>query len=576
MIKNAKLDEKTVQHIYRDIGENSFLPVFWLHKDGTILHVNKATCDYLGYSRDEILNMKITDIDVYASKEKIYKLFEEVELKKTIKFESRHQRKDKKILDVEIVGTYYNVNGTELAISYVFDITDKKNKERELLAKSEELENTNNNLARIIEEKTIELKNKIIELEKSEKTARENEDIFIKAFQTSQDAINFNAIEDGTYIQINEGFTKIMGYSEEEVVGKSSLDLNIWKNPEDRKRLVEHIKKDGFYHNLEADFISKSGKIVHGLMSASIQEFQGKKILLNVSKDITKIKKLENELKKLNNSLKKQVKKELKKVRIQENIIEQQKKLADMGQMISAIAHQWRQPINALGLYAQEVVFLYKQKMLDDELINDFENNVMDLIKHLSNTINDFLSFFKHEKEKREFEVIDEILHLSRLILIQLNSRDIEINLSCKCDSNSFKSSNLVEEPSCDLNKTATYGFLGEFKQAIINIIYNSADAIEYARKTSNNFKGKIDIKLSKEKNNIIIIISDNGTGIPDNVIKKIFNPYFTTKKEDHGTGIGLYMSKIVIEQHMNGKLAAFNNEKKGASFKITLPIVNK
>ncbi len=116
---------------------------------------------------------------------------------------------------------------------------------------------------------------------------RKSEEIFRKAFLTSPDSVNINRLSDGMYISINDGFTKILGYSEEEVIGKTSLELNIWADPQNRNNLVEEIRKKGRVENFEGIFLHKSGRIVHGLMSASLIDLDGEQHLLNITKDVT-------------------------------------------------------------------------------------------------------------------------------------------------------------------------------------------------------------------------------------------------------------------------------------------------
>ncbi|MBT6747660.1 MAG: PAS domain S-box protein [Desulfobacula sp.] len=141
-----------------------------------------------------------------------------------------------------------------------------------------------------------ELKKRIQKLEQSEKKAKQSEERYRLAFQTSPDAINLNRVSDGMYLDCNEGFTKIMGYTREEVIGKTSLSLNIWENIEDRKKLINRLSKNGHVNNMEARFVDKKGKIKTGLMSAHIMQTKGEKIILSVTRDITKIKNSEEAL----------------------------------------------------------------------------------------------------------------------------------------------------------------------------------------------------------------------------------------------------------------------------------------
>jgi len=138
----------------------------------------------------------------------------------------------------------------------------------------------------------------ISEKKRTEEALRESEERFRLAFHTSPDSINLNRLEDGVYIDINEGFTKIMGYTRDDVIGKSSLALNIWKNPEDRERLVDGLTKTGYVENLEAPFTRKDGKIRYGLMSSSITRISGENVIISITRDITDRRHAEEALRK--------------------------------------------------------------------------------------------------------------------------------------------------------------------------------------------------------------------------------------------------------------------------------------
>lgn len=128
----------------------------------------------------------------------------------------------------------------------------------------------------------------------AENALKDSEERFRLAFHTSPDSINLNRLEDGVYIDINDGFTKILGYTREDAIGKSSLFLNIWKNPEDRKRLVDGLMKTGYVENMEAPFVGKDGKIRYGLMSARITKISGENIIISITRDITERKRSED------------------------------------------------------------------------------------------------------------------------------------------------------------------------------------------------------------------------------------------------------------------------------------------
>lgn len=161
-------------------------------------------------------------------------------------------------------------------------------------ANVEELENTRRESLTLIEN----LKREITRREKIEKELRLSEEKFRLSFHTTPDAVNINRLEDGLYIEVNQGFTDITGYTEDEVVGKTSYEINIWNDFKDRERLVQGLKKDGKYYNLEAKFKTKSGRLIDGLMSASLINLDNVPHLINITRDISEIKKTQERLQK--------------------------------------------------------------------------------------------------------------------------------------------------------------------------------------------------------------------------------------------------------------------------------------
>ncbi len=259
--------------------------------------------------------------------------------------------------------------------------------------------------------------------------------------------------------------------------------------------------------------------------------------------------KITEELAFYKNKLKEKVEIEIEKNKQQQLLMLHQSRLAQMGEMISMIAHQWRQPLNSLAMLNQSVVLKYNRKKLDNKVIEYFKVNSNKQIQNMSKTIDDFRDFFKPEKEKVEFvinTVINDTLDMVKPIFSQ-NQIDIIIDIS---------------------KEYKTIGYPNELGQAILNIVNNAKDAL-----IDNNIQNKqINITLNRNDTNITLTIKDNAKGIPENIIDNIFDPYFSTKEEKNGTGLGLYMTKIIIEKHMDGKVSV-SNDKDGAIFEIKMKV---
>ncbi|MBZ0157261.1 MAG: hypothetical protein K8I29_13750, partial [Alphaproteobacteria bacterium] len=267
-------------------------------------------------------------------------------------------------------------------------------------------------------------------------------------------------------------------------------------------------------------------------------------------------KQAERQLREMNRSLERRIQEEMEKRIQQERLLVQQSKMAAMGEMISAIAHQWRQPLNTLGLIIQDIKSASDFGELTRGYLDTAVSESMREIQFMSRTIDDFRNFFKPSKERVSFgltEAVNEVLHL---LSAQLKNDRIAVHLD--------------RIPPAPL---LISGYPNEFKQAVLNILNNARDAILERRQQGipGNDRGDIHIAISPEEGRCRIRIRDNGGGIPEEIRERIFEPYFTTKEQGKGTGIGLYMTKIIIENNMGGKLTAENVDG-GAELSIEFP----
>jgi signal transduction histidine kinase len=249
------------------------------------------------------------------------------------------------------------------------------------------------------------------------------------------------------------------------------------------------------------------------------------------------------QLQQLKNNLEERVEQGVKELRDKDRLLMMQSKQAAMGEMISDIVHQWKQPLNALGLLIQDYEEAYEFEELNENYLQEQEKKGMQLIEYMSQTMNDFRNFLKPEKQKIEFNLKETVEKTINIFGKILEKKNIELKT--------------------DLQDIYIIGVENELIQVIINIINNAKDALLENKVES----AQISIKTEQEGDKKKLRISDNAGGIPDDVLKNIFQAYFTTKK-DKGTGIGLYMSKMIIEQTFSGKLKV-QNLKKGACFTL-------
>lgn len=264
------------------------------------------------------------------------------------------------------------------------------------------------------------------------------------------------------------------------------------------------------------------------------------------------------ELRALNDSLELRIKKEVENSRKKDNIMFQQARLASLGEMLQNIAHQWRQPLGSLMMIIQSFESKFFAKKLTEEFVTTRVADAQMLSQNMSDTLEDFRTFFNPNKSKKEFslkEVIQKSIELSKY---QLEREEITLNFFLKEDLRVF-------------------GFKNELIHVLLNLIGNSKDVL--ASKTE--LPQRIIHIIAKENEQAIYInVIDNGGGIKSDIIPKVFDPYFTTKHKSVGTGIGLFMSKQMVEKHMDGKITCKNIRHKlnttklwsCAMFTITIP----
>lgn len=237
---------------------------------------------------------------------------------------------------------------------------------------------------------------------------------------------------------------------------------------------------------------------------------------------------------------------EFKKSKQKDKLLAHQSKLASMGEMIGSIAHQWRQPLNELGLNIQRLKLIQMKEQFNSDFVDEYIDQNMQTIQFMSETIDDFRNFFRVDKERTMFNVEELVRSVISMQRSQLDNHNVEVNV--KGDDFEY------------------FGFKNEIQQCILNVINNSKDALE-ERKIKNKV---IDIEIKP----CTIRIVDNAGGVPKANLERIFEPYFTTKTHGKGTGLGLYMSKSIIEDNSQGKLNVRNvNTPQGKGLEVLIEL---
>ena len=377
------------------------------------------------------------------------------------------------------------------------------------------------------------------------------EDTFKTIFEKSPDGIII--IKNSSFKDCNEAILKMIGCeTKDDFLSLDITTLSPQFQPDGREskekaqELMQEAFEDGF----------NSFEWLHKRYNG--EEFWAEiiltKIILNeenllhvVMRDISERKKKDAMLLELNSNLETKVKSAVDEIQQKDELLENQHSLAQMGEMLSMIAHQWRQPLAAISATNSSMILKTHLKKLDDKQILAQTSKIQTYISHLSETIDDFRDFFKPDTGMGTTNYDELISSILGIVESSLKDKSIELMIELECKDTFMTYSN-------------------EMKQVILNLIKNAEDIL--VEKSIE--KPYIKIKTYKKNGKCIFEIRDNGGGISKEVKDKIFNPYFSTKTKKNGTGLGLYMSKKIVEDHCAGKIDVSNGPD-GAIFRIIL-----
>ncbi len=365
---------------------------------------------------------------------------------------------------------------------------------------------------------------------------------------------------DRVYMGCNSAYSDLCGLKKEDIVGKTVYDvaereraaryeagdIRLLANPNETQVYEYEVQNNKTGRTQNVIFFKRVYCDVNG-------ESQG---IIGSILDITKQKKYEKALKMFNEELSKRVENELRKrLEAEDNLskerdsLMQSAKMAELGNMLGAIVHQWKQPINTIAVTAQNIKFAFEVDELTQEEIEQNIGLIMKQVVFMSKTAEDFQNFYKPSRERKDFLVCQNIAFIVEMLSKQLKLSNIEAEIVCA-------------------QEICATGYENEFKQVILNVISNAKDA--FMEKKIDNKKIVIEIFLAD--NLINIRIQDNAGGINEELLpEKLFESFVSTKG-DNGTGIGLAMCKTIITEHFNGKIRARNIEN-GAEFSIQIPL---
>jgi len=416
----------------------------------------------------------------------------------------------------------------------------------------------------------------VTESRQAKKSIQESEKKFRSIFEQSLDAI-FISSKDGSIDAANPAACKMFGMTEQELctAGRSGI-----VNPADHRLalMLEERKRTGEVTG-ELTFIRKNGEQFPVEISSVVDPTDQQRSII-ILRDITGRKKIEHELQESHCELELKVRQRTEELantvdslvkeicerekaesalRVETNsrliamealhekeqLLISQSRQAAMGEMIGNIAHQWRQPLNTLGLLTQKLEFFYGQPIFNKEFLDTSVAKSMEIIQYMSKTIDDFRNFFKTDKDRNVFDVSKVINNTLTLLEGSLLNPVIDVVI--------------VNKDSPVVN-----GFQNEYAQVVLNILINARDVLVEREIVD----PRVTITIFNEDDCAVVTVADNAGGVPEEIIDKIFDPYFTTKGPHQGTGVGLFMSKTIIEKNMGGRLTVCNTAN-GAEFRI-------
>lgn len=365
----------------------------------------------------------------------------------------------------------------------------------------------------------------------------ESEAFYNKIFDTANLGICLTNAE-GRFVTVNPAYCEIYGYSEDELIGKN---FTMMVSPE-HKTMMQKMHDDFLIHRsivelgCEWEVVRKNGEYIWIYASAGILDgIVGGPYKITTVSDVTELVLAR------------------RKEKDQNVMLVQQSKLAAMGEMIGHIAHQWRQPLNVINCMTLDIKMQNDMKRLSDEKLEKSLLEIENLTEQMSETINDFMNFYKPNKQKKSFLLYETILFAYKIISPQL--KNDKINLSLKINE-----------------QLSIYGSPSELQQVILNLIFNAKDAF-FERSIDNK---QLSIFSDEDENFIYLCVQDNAGGIAESLLERIFEPYFTTKESLNGTGIGLYMSAMILKKSFGGDVRVENifqeGKSIGAKFTVIFP----
>jgi PAS domain S-box-containing protein len=497
--KKAEEELRESEERFRRLVENAPIAMSIINIDGTIEYTNEKHVKVTGYTREDNLTLERWWASVYPDEE-----YRKDIISKWNAYIDKSSRGE---------GT-----GTQ---------------ERQIVCKDGTIKDIELQFTRV-GDKVIVVFNDITERKKAEEAIRLSEEKFSKAFRSSPPWVTISALEDGRYIEVNDTFLRVSGYSKEEVIGCTSIELGIWADPSERAKMVKILHEKGSIYNQEVRFGTKSGEILTMLRSAELIDIGGETCSIAVTLDITERKKLEEQLR-------------------------QSQKMESIGRLAGGVAHDFNNLLSAIIGYSE----LTLDNMTDDNPLREHIKTVLDAGVKAETLTNQLLAFSRKQVLEMKVVNLNTIVENMAKILRRVIGEDIVLELYAKPTLR-----NVRVDPV-------------QIEQILMNLAVNARDAMPSGGHLIIEIDdAELDEKYARMQEGVkpgfyvMIAVTDTGKGISREVQEKIFEPFFSTKGI-MGTGLGLSTVYGIIKQH-NGNIFVYSELNKGTTFKIYFPVTKE
>lgn len=511
--------------------------------EGRYIDVSDSFYVETGFTREEVIGHTAFDINIWVDDSDRERILAEIRNHGRVReFEMKFRIKNGDIRTMIFSADIINIGGVQYLLAMNIDISERKKSEETIREQKTALESVNTSLTKTIiemNEARLRLEETQRELLASNERLRISEEKFSKTVHLGPVIITLSRLADGKYVEVSEYFLKLTGYSREEVLGHSSVELNIWGSIDDRTRVMEMLKRDGVVHELDINFRGRDGRIYVMRYSAEVVTIAGELHLVSVAIDITERLKAEQE-------------KEI----VEQQLIQSQK-METVGRLAGGIAHDFNNLLTAIMgnveismMKAGTESPIYRNL----ETIKKASESAADLTKRI-------LTFSRKQIIEPKVVNLNEMLSNMQRLLERLIGEDIKLETI----------------PAAE--KSEILADAGQIEQILVNLSVNARDAMPGGGKltleTANLFLDEHYCKshaFALPGEYVMLSVSDTGSGMSDEVKKHLFEPFFTTKPKGSGTGLGLPTVYGAVRQN-NGTIEVYSAEGHGTSFKMYFPL---